>query len=93
MGKTVTMRVPEHVQAEAKRFAGIQGIQPGDLLGEAWAEYLQNHRDEFAANLEKAAKIVREGTTVELASFMNGNVDAEAAAHAERFRSSFERKS
>jgi predicted DNA-binding protein len=44
-----------------------QGRQSSDLLREVWEKYVENHRDELAADMEEAAKLLREGDTITLA--------------------------
>lgn len=77
---SIPMRVPESVHTEAKRIAALQGVQPGEIIARAWREYVQNHRAEFAADLEEAARRLRDGTLDDLAAFASRNVDERAAA-------------
>jgi hypothetical protein len=49
------------------------------LVAEAWREYIANHREEFAADLEKTAQLLRDGTLSHLAEFSSRNADARAA--------------
>ena len=53
----------------------------------AWREYLERHKGQFAADLEQAARILRDGTTSELAEFASRNAPARAEAAAARIRS------
>ncbi len=57
------VRVPDEVHAQATRLAALRGQQPGQFLADAWEEYLANHREDFATDLEQAARIVRDGTS------------------------------
>jgi hypothetical protein len=82
------VRVPDKVHNEASRLAAFRGQQPGYLIAEAWQEYLSNHRTEFAADLEEAARLLRDGTLEQLAAFTSRNVDARAAAAAAELRDS-----
>lgn len=79
---TGVVRVPESVLQESKRIAALKGVQPGDLLAEAWREYLKNHREGFAADLEEAARLLREGSLDDIARFASRSVDERAAAAA-----------
>jgi hypothetical protein len=83
------VRVPERVLLESKRIAALRGQQPGDMLAAAWREYLETHREEFAAELEESARLLRDGTLEELAAFVSRNADerADAAAAVVRRRS------
>jgi hypothetical protein len=74
------VRVPEHVLLETKRLAVLKGQQPGEMLATAWREYLANHRDEFAADLEETARLLRDGTLDELAAHVSRDADERAAA-------------
>lgn len=78
--QTTVARIPEHVHLEAKRLAAIRGQQPGEVLTAAWNEYLENHRDEFAADLEQAAAVMRDGTVHDLADFLGRDRSARAEA-------------
>jgi hypothetical protein len=60
------------------------GQSSGDLLVDAWKEFLTNHKDAFAKQMEEAATIIRTGTTQDLASFISQDVDARAEAAAEQ---------
>lgn len=88
-GVTMTssvVRVPSHVSLESKRIAALRGQASSEVLATAWAEYMENHRDEFAADLETAAKLIRDGTAEDLAQFASRNVKDRAAAAARRAR-------
>ncbi len=74
------VRVPDTVLTEAKQIAALRGQQPGDLLAEAWREYLANHRASFASELEQAASILRNGTLDELATFASRDASDRAKA-------------
>lgn len=81
------VRVPGTVHNQAKQLAGMRGQQPGEVIAEAWAEYIENHRGEFASDLEEAARVLREGTLDELATFASRNVESRAKAAADALRS------
>ncbi len=68
--KTSTMRVTETVRDEVTRMSQLCGDQPAVLLERAWNEYLINHREQFAADLEAAAQLVRNGSTDDLVAFV-----------------------
>jgi hypothetical protein len=84
---TRVLRVPEQVHNEATQIAALRRLQPGHLVAEAWREYLANHREEFAAELEKTAKLLRDGTTDQLAAFTSRNADKRAAKAVKRLNS------
>lgn len=84
---TRVLRVPEQVHNEATEIAALRRSQPGHLVAEAWREYIANHRNEFAADLEKTAKLLRDGTLDELAAFTSRNADARAEQAIERLNS------
>lgn len=81
------VRVPTDVHAQVNRLAALRGQQPGQLLAKAWEEYLANHREAFAVDLEQAARIVRDGTLDDLAAFTSRNAGERAREAAERLRS------
>ena len=85
---TAVARIPEHVYIESKRVAALRGQQPAEVLAAAWKEYLENHRDEFVAELEAAADALRNGTLDDLVDFLNRDADAQAAAAFEAGRAS-----
>lgn len=86
MSRSTVMRVPANVHAEAKQIAALQGLQPGDVIAQAWREYLNRHQDEFVADLEQAALLLKTGTVADVAAFSSRNADARAEAAAERAR-------
>jgi hypothetical protein len=81
------LRVPEQIHDEATQIAKLRHSQPGHLVAEAWREYIANHREEFAADLEKTAQLLRDGTLSQLAEFSSRNADARAAKAVERLNS------
>lgn len=78
------VRIPDEVHEEAARIAAFRGQQPGHLIAEAWREYIANHRKEFAADLEQAAKHLRDGTLGQLTTFTSRTASARAKTAAER---------
>jgi hypothetical protein len=83
---SVVVRLPEDVYESARRIAALQGRQASDLIGEAWGQYLESHREQFAADFEQAAHLLRTGDTkglTELAS-RSARVRADEAARAAR---------
>ncbi|MGA2455322.1 MAG: hypothetical protein ABSG93_17570 [Solirubrobacteraceae bacterium] len=85
--ETRVLRVPEQVHTQATQIAALRQSQPGHLVAAAWREYIENHRDEFAADLETTAKLLRDGTLEQLAEFTSRNADARAAEAVERLNS------
>ena len=84
MSATKVMRVPEKVNIEAAKLAALQGRAPAELVAEAWTEYIENHRDAFARDLEEAARLMRDGTLDGLVTFASrSNADRAADAAAE----------
>lgn len=65
--RTTTTRIDEETNASVKQAAALQGRKSSELLRDAWDEYLETHREEFAADLEVAAKLLREGDSMALA--------------------------
>lgn len=50
---TRVVRVPEDTHNEATQVAALRQVQAGELLADAWREYMENHREEFAKDLEE----------------------------------------
>ncbi|MDX6587246.1 MAG: ParG [Solirubrobacterales bacterium] len=84
---SVVVRIPEDLHDQVKRIAALQGRQSTDVLRDAWAQYLEAHRTDLAANLEQAAELLRNGDTQGLAELASSSVDARAAGAAEAARS------
>lgn len=87
MADTTTIRVSTDIQGEISRIAALRGISSGELLGEAWREFLETHRAELAEDMERAANILRSGTTQDLADFLSRDVPERAQRAAEAARS------
>lgn len=51
----------------------MQGRTTGEVIAQAWREFVERHADEVATDFDRAAALVREGDTEGL------------AAHADRF--------
>jgi hypothetical protein len=84
--ETTTIRVSTDVQTEVARLAAIRGVSAGDLLGQAWREFLDNNKDLLANDLEQVAEILRSGSTEDLAEFLSRDADERARAAAARAR-------
>ena len=87
MSGSATMRVPEDVRQETTRLASMRGQSAGDLLAQAWREYIEHHKEEFASDLEQVANILRKGTTQDLAGFISRSSSERAANAAAEARS------
>jgi prephenate dehydrogenase len=83
---SVVVRLPEDLYESARRIAALQGRQAGDLLSEAWQQYLESHREQLASDFEEAAQLLRSGDTTRLTEFAarTAKVRAEEAARAAR---------
>jgi hypothetical protein len=81
------VRVPEDTHNEATQIAALRRVQPGELLAEAWREYVEKHREEFAKDLETIAGLLRDGTIEQLAEFANRSSKGRAAKAVERLNS------
>jgi predicted DNA-binding protein len=83
---SVVVRLPEDVYESARRIAALTGRQASDLIGEAWGQYLETHREQFAADFEQAAALLRNGDTKGLSEMASRTaaVRAEEAARAAR---------
>ena len=59
---TNVIRVPSEVHDQVSRVSELVKQTPGELLAAAWAEYVERHQDDFAADLQRAAELLRNGT-------------------------------
>jgi predicted transcriptional regulator len=84
MAPTTTVRISKDLSSEVAKIAALRGQTSGDLLAEAWKEFLARNKDAFAKDMEEAAKIIRTGTTQDLASFISRDASARAEAAAEQ---------
>jgi predicted transcriptional regulator len=50
---STTVRVPDELAAEVRRWAKLTGKSQGALLAEAWADWLRTHKAEVLADLDK----------------------------------------
>jgi len=75
---SVVVRLPEDVYESARRIAALQGRQASELIGEAWGQYLEVHREQFAADFEQAAQLLRQGDTKGMTELAGRSVDARA---------------
>lgn len=66
---TAVIRIPKEVHEQTTRIAALCGEQPGSLLAKAWQEYLLNHRDDFARDLDEAARLMRSAPIEDLVAF------------------------
>ena len=84
--ETTTIRVATDVHTEIAGLAAMRGMSSGDLLGQAWREFLDNNKDLLAEDLEKVAEILRDGTTQDLAAFLSRDVSERAKLAAKKAR-------
>lgn len=77
---TVVVRISEQAHESAKRIAALQGRSLTELLDDAWYDYLEKHREDFAEKFEEAAKLLREGDTEGLKALASESAEARAAA-------------
>jgi hypothetical protein len=84
MASTTTVRISKDVSSEVAQVAALVGQSSGDLLATAWKEFLARHKDAFAKDMEEAAKIIRAGTTKDLAAFISRDVSTRAKVAAEQ---------
>lgn len=84
MASTTTVRISKELSTEVAQIAALRGQTSGDLLAKAWKEFLASNKDAFAKDMEEAAKIIRTGTTKDLAAFISRDVSTRAKAAAEQ---------
>lgn len=66
---TTAIRVPVSVHQQVTRVSELVKQKPSDLLAAAWAEYVERHKGEFAADLAHAAELLRNGSLEDLVEF------------------------
>src|SRR3954471_21776623 len=66
---TTVIRIPTEIHEQTTRIAALCGEHPGALLAQAWQEYLVNHREDFADDLEQAANLMRSAPIDALVAF------------------------
>jgi hypothetical protein len=71
MSTSSVTRLPADIHASAKAIAALRGSTPGEVIAQAWREFVERHADEFAADFERAAALIREGDTEGLAAHAN----------------------
>ena len=64
-------RLPADIHASARAIAAMRGCTPGEVIAQAWREFVERHGDEFAADFERAAALIREGDSEGLAAHAN----------------------
>jgi len=84
MASTTTVRISKDLSSEVAQIAALRGQTSGDLLAKAWKEFLARNKDAFAKDMEEAAKIIRAGTTKDLAAFLSVDVAVQAEAAAQQ---------
>jgi hypothetical protein len=80
---TTVSRIPDEVLHGAKAIASLQGKTTNAVLVEAWHEYMERHRDEIAANVERAADLLRSGDMEGLIAHANRDAEKRARRAAE----------
>ncbi|HXB16391.1 MAG TPA: hypothetical protein VNV44_11690 [Solirubrobacteraceae bacterium] len=81
---TRPMRLHPDTHDEATQIAALRRVQPSDVIAEAWREYMEKHREEFAKDLETLAELLRDDTINGVAEFVNRTNKARAAAAVKR---------
>lgn len=81
---TVVVRIDEAVLADVKAVAAMRGKTPGEVLTEAWSEFVERHRGEISADFDHVAEMFRTGDREGLLEFTRQTRSARAEAAAER---------
>lgn len=87
MTTSSVVRIPDDIHREAKQVAALRGQQAGEVLALAWRRYMVDNREQFAADLEEAARLLRDGSLQDLEQFTSRNARTRAEAAAARGRS------
>jgi hypothetical protein len=80
---TTVSRIPDEVLHGAKAIASLQGKTTNAVLVEAWHEYMERHREEIAANVERTARLLRSGDMEGLLAHANRDAEQRARRAAE----------
>lgn len=83
---TVVVRLPEDVLASARQTGALTGRSAAEMVTEAWRQYMESHRDEFAAEYEEAAELLRSGNSDALQAFASRSVVERAQQAADEIR-------
>jgi len=83
---TRPMRLHPDTHDEATQIAALRRVQPSEVIAEAWQEYMEKHREEFARDLETLAGLLRDGTIDGVSKFVNRTSKARAAAAVKRLK-------
>jgi hypothetical protein len=83
---TKPVRLHPDTYDEATQIAALRRVQPSELIAEAWREYMEKHREEFAKDLETLAGLLRDGTVDGVSEFVNRTSKARAAAAVKRMK-------
>jgi predicted DNA-binding protein len=84
---SVVARLPEDLYENIKKISALEGRPPGEVLRDAWEQYLTTNREGLAAQFETAAELLRKGDTQGLATMASASVEARAEMAAEAARS------
>jgi hypothetical protein len=49
---TIPVRVPDEIYADVRRWAQIKGKTPGDILSDAWDQWVREHKAEILLELD-----------------------------------------
>jgi predicted transcriptional regulator len=79
---STTVRVPDELLEDVRRIGALQGRGPGEMLAQAWQDFVERHREEIAADFEQAAAHIRAGDTTALAAHVGRNRRSRAEAAA-----------
>jgi len=79
---STTVRIPEDLLEDVRRVGALKGRAPGEMLTQAWHDFVDRHREEIAADFEQAAALIRAGDTAGLATHVGRNRRSRAEAAA-----------
>lgn len=79
---TTAVDVPDALSEEIAAIASMAGRQPGELLTEAWREFLDRNQDAMAAQYREMAALVRRGDRDQLIRATTRSARARARATA-----------
>lgn len=84
----VDLHVPDDISADIRTLAARQGVEPTEVLTQAWQEFSRRHRDLLEEESRRVGEMIGAGDTEGLAAYIAGS----ARTRAERATARVERE-
>lgn len=78
--------VPDDISDDVRTLAARQGVEPTDVLTQAWQEFALRHRDMLEDDSRLVGNMIRGGDTDALAAYIGGSARARAERAAARLK-------